>query len=43
MICGGSPCFVEGTLVLTELGYKPIEEIEIGDVVYTKEKKMEED
>lgn len=39
MICGGSPCFVEGTLVLTELGYKPIEEIEIGDVVYTKEKR----
>lgn len=35
MICGGSPCFVEGTLVLTELGYKPIEEIEIGDVVLT--------
>lgn len=39
MICGGSPCFVEGTLVLTELGYKPIEEIEIGDIVYTKEKR----
>lgn len=39
MICGGSPCFVEGTLVLTELGYKPIEEIKIGDVVLTHNNK----
>ncbi len=39
MICGGSPCFVEGSLVLTELGYKPIEEIKIGDIVLTHNNK----
>ena len=35
MICGGSPCFVEGTLVLTELGYMPIEKVVCGDRVLT--------
>lgn len=35
MICGGSPCFVEGTLVLTENGYMPIEKIVSGDKVIT--------
>lgn len=35
MICGGSPCFVEGTLVLTKGGYKPIEEVAVGDYVLT--------
>lgn len=35
MICGGSPCFVEGTLVLTEDGYKPIESIRVGEKVLT--------
>lgn len=35
MICGGSPCFVEGTLVLTEDGYTPIEDVKIGDHVLT--------
>ena len=35
MICGGSPCFVEGTLVLTEDGYKPIESIQVGEKVLT--------
>lgn len=35
MICGGSPCFVEGTKVLTENGYKNIEDIKIGDMVLT--------
>lgn len=29
------PCFVEGTLVFTNDGYKPIEKVEIGDVVLT--------
>lgn len=35
MICGGSPCFVEGTMVLTENGYFPIEKIISGDKVLT--------
>lgn len=35
MICGGSPCFAAGTSVITDLGYKPIEEIKVGDCVLT--------
>lgn len=35
MICGGSPCFIEGTKVLTTKGYKNIEEIQVGDMVLT--------
>lgn len=35
MICGGSPCFVEGTMVLTENGYLPIEKVISGDKVLT--------
>lgn len=35
MICGGSPCFVEGTMVLTTNGYIPIENIKVGDQVLT--------
>ena len=34
---GGFPCFVAGTMVLTDEGYKPIEEINVGDMIYTKE------
>lgn len=33
--CFGFPCFTKGTLILTEQGYKPIEEIRIGDRVLT--------
>lgn len=31
----GSPCFVAGTLVTTDSGLKPIEEIDVGDMVLT--------
>ena len=34
-VVNGSKCFVAGTLVLTEDGEKPIEEIEVGDYVYS--------
>lgn len=34
-VIGGSPCFTAGHMVLTDKGYKPIEEIEIGDMVLT--------
>lgn len=32
---GGTPCFVAGTMVLTEKGYKPIEEVKVGERVVT--------
>lgn len=32
---GGTPCFTKGTMVLTRYGYKPIEEIEVGEEVLT--------
>lgn len=35
LVVGGSPCFAAGTMVLTEQGYRPIEEIEVGDLVFT--------
>lgn len=35
MLIGGSPCFVAGTMVRTENGIKPIEQINIGDKVLT--------
>ncbi|WP_135227569.1 DNA cytosine methyltransferase [Deinococcus fonticola] len=31
------PCFVAGTLVLTDGGYRPIEDIKVGDMVLTHE------
>ena len=34
-ICGGSPCFVARTKVLTIDGYKNIEDIQVGDMVLT--------
>lgn len=38
-VCGlpGRKCFVAGTLILTENGEKPIEEIEVGDKVVSKD------
>ena len=35
LLIGGSPCFTKGHLVLTNEGYKPIENIQVGDMVYT--------
>ena len=31
----GSPCFPAGTLILTDSGYKPIEDVRIGDSCLT--------
>lgn len=39
MICGGSPCFVEGTQILSKTGYRNIENLKVGDLVYTKERR----
>lgn len=35
VFCGGTPCFTAGHMVLTDMGYKPIEEIKVGDLVVT--------
>ena len=35
LVVGGSPCFVAGTLVLCEDGFKPIEEVQVGERVVT--------
>lgn len=35
VFCGGTPCFTAGHMVLTDMGYKPIEEIRVGDQVVT--------
>ena len=34
-VVGGSPCFVAGTQVFTSEGMKDIEEVKVGDMVYT--------
>lgn len=35
LLVGGTPCFTAGHLVLTKEGYKPIEDIKVGDWVMT--------
>jgi len=35
LVLAGSPCFVAGTSVITERGYKCIEDVVVGDVVLT--------
>lgn len=35
IIIGGSPCFVAGTPVLTHDGLRPIEDVQVGDLVWT--------
>lgn len=41
LLCGGSPCFVKGTKVLTSQGYKNIEDIVVGDSVFTHTSKYQ--
>jgi site-specific DNA-cytosine methylase len=40
LILAGSPCFVEGTLITTNKGLKPIEEIGTNDIVLTHENRF---
>lgn len=35
ILCGGFPCFVAGTRVLTETGYKPIEDVKLEEKLMT--------
>ena len=35
LLIGGSPCFPSGTLIMTNNGFKNIEDIEVGDLVLT--------
>jgi len=35
LVAGGIPCFAAGTMILTESGYRPIEQLVIGDMVLT--------
>ena len=35
LLVGGFPCFVAGTMVLTEAGHRPIEDVAVGDLVLT--------
>lgn len=35
LVTGGSPCFVAGTLIQTDIGLIPIEEVKVGDKVLT--------
>lgn len=39
-LVGGSPCFMAGTKIYTEKGYKPIEKVRVGDMVYTHNKRF---
>lgn len=42
VLIGGSPCFPAGTLVLCESGFKPIEQVEVGDKVVTHKGRLRE-
>ncbi len=35
LVAGGSPCFVAGTLILTDRGLIPIEQVQVGDLALT--------
>lgn len=41
ILAGGSPCFTQGTLVMTNHGMKPIEEVKVGDMVLTHESRYQ--
>ena len=40
VLAGGTPCFVAGTMVLTETGYRPIETLKVGDKVLTHKHRL---
>ena len=42
-VCLGNGCFIAGTLVTTRSGFKPIEEIKIGDYVLSRNEETGED
>jgi intein/homing endonuclease len=42
-LAGGPGCFVEGTLVRTDVGYQPIETVAAGTLVYTINEKTGEE
>src|SRR5699024_4391877 len=42
VLVGGFPCFVEGTLINTSEGLKPIEEVRKGDYVLTHNNRLKE-
>ena len=42
-MCLGNGCFIEGILVTTKSGLKPIEEIKIGDYVLSRNEETRED
>lgn len=35
VVAGGFPCFAAGTMILTRVGYRPIEDVEVGEEVLT--------
>lgn len=41
LICHGSPCFKAGTKIITEDGYKNIEDVKIGDYVLTHKNRFQ--
>ena len=43
LLCGGFPCFIEGTNVLTKMGYKPIENVQVTDHLLTHSGKFQAD
>lgn len=40
ILCGGFPCFVAGTKILTKSGYKNIEDIKINEEVFTQKRRF---